>query len=829
MAKYVGKRVVPRHCGAWTKNKEYEMLSIVLDEASGESYISRRVVPAGTLLTDEYYWSICSLFSQQIADMGEEFEGRQNQISQNNANTLAAIRQDNDSTEQAIKDDNAATKQHVDESLEETTEDLTGKVNNAMSSLAEGRAQLNSTNEALTARMNSIVGGATSDTELLDGRVDFRNKTHENLGQHLRTMEKELKEEHEALFWYSKNLLDVSAMVPGHYINQGSGQVENNASHSVTEMLEIEPNTTFTYSNKLNYYGSFRVAFYDGEKKFISGVFMDTTFTAPANAVYMRLSDMTNYLSEKAQLEIGEERTDYVPFGRAIDTSLIQSYTKPETDALLLAIRNRKIEPANTTFFWASQNMFDKEAVTRGYYIHQGTGALGVNAAHVCSDWIEVEPNTEYTFSGDLGTALRFAFYDVDHDFISGDWNPDGITPYTVTSPEGAAYIRFSLYGNVFDRDNHQLEKGSEATVFTEFGSAHLLPEFAPVKDTFLLNLPSKLYALVGEELNIYFDNLVDGHDTDYVFNVDCGVGRQLERCYRVEPTEAGTYTLSISATNREGVTVRKNSTLYVADTSAGSGVTRSLIVLGDSTTNNSIAVTKLNTNYATDVMGLETIGTRGRDANMHEGRSGWTFRAYFTVQTDSGAPDVFNPFFNPETETFDAAYYFANSGIKKPDWFFINLGINDTFGYTLDSILEGVIDGLNSMCDSMIASIKEASPNTKIGVVLTIPPNYSQDAFGKAYKCGQTRARYKHNNVIWVDNQIRRYENREEEGIYLIPIHTNLDTKYNMGMETNYHNKRNTTMTYESPITNGGVHPVDSGYWQIADVYWFFLKNMEA
>ena len=829
MAKYVGKRVVPKHCGAWTKNKEYEMLSIVLDEASGESYISRRVVPVGTLLTDEYYWSICSLFSQQIADMGEEFEERQNQISQNNANTLAAVRQDNDSTEQAIKDDNAATKQHVDESLEETTEDLTGKVNNAMSSLAEGRAQLNSTNEALTARMNSIVGGATSDTELLDGRVDFRNKTHENLGQHLRTMEKELKEEHEALFWYSKNLLDVSAMVPGHYINQGSGQVENNASHSVTEMLEIEPNTTFTYSNKLNYYGSFRVAFYDGEKKFISGVFMDTTFTAPANAVYMRLSDMTNYLSEKAQLEIGEERTDYVPFGRAIDTSLIQSYTKPETDALLLAIRNRKIEPANTTFFWASQNMFDKEAVTRGYYIHQGTGALGVNAAHVCSDWIEVEPNTEYTFSGDLGTALRFAFYDVDHDFISGDWNPDGITPYTVTSPEGAAYIRFSLYGNVFDRDNHQLEKGSEATVFTEFGSAHLLPEFAPVKDTFLLNLPSKLYALVGEELNIYFDNLVDGHDTDYVFNVDCGVGRQLERCYRVEPTEAGTYTLSISATNREGVTVRKNSTLYVADTSAGSGVTRSLIVLGDSTTNNSIAVTKLNTNYATDVMGLETIGTRGRDANMHEGRSGWTFRAYFTVQTDSGAPDVFNPFFNPETETFDAAYYFANSGIKKPDWFFINLGINDTFGYTLDSILEGVIDGLNSMCDSMIASIKEASPNTKIGVVLTIPPNYSQDAFGKAYKCGQTRARYKHNNVIWVDNQIRRYENREEEGIYLIPIHTNLDTKYNMGMETNYHNKRNTTMTYESPITNGGVHPVDSGYWQIADVYWFFLKNMEA
>lgn len=829
MAKYVGKRVVPKHCGAWSKNKEYEMLSIVLDEASGESYISRRVVPAGTLLTDEYYWSICSLFSQQIADMGEEFEERQNQITQNNANTLAAIRQDNDSTEQAIKDDNAATKQHVDESLEETTEDLTGKVNNAMASLAEGRAQLNSTNDALTARMNSIVGGATSDTELLDARVDYLGKTYENLGQHLRVYEEDTEEKYKSIFDQNRNMIDLSSFTEGFYINQGSGEISSNAAHSVSDFIPIKPNTSYVYSNALGFYGSIRYCFFDAEKKYISGNMTETVFTTPASARYIRISDMTNYLAHDGQLEEGTEATEWVPYGKLVKDELINSYTKDEADALLLALRNRTIQPANTSFFWASKNLFDRDAVIWGYYINQGNGQVGTNAAHVCTDYLEIEPNTDYTFSGELGTALRIAFYNVDMLFLEGHYNSEGITPYTVHAPERAAYIRFSLYGTVFQRSEFQFEKGSEATVFTEYGSAHLLSEYAPVKDTFLLNLPAKLYALVGEELNIYFDNLVDGHDTDYVFNVDCNVGRQLERCYRLEPTEAGTYTISISATNREGVTVRKNSTLYVADTSAGTGVTRSLIVLGDSTTNNSIAVTKLNTNYATDVMNLETIGTRGRDANMHEGRSGWTFRAFFTVQTDSGAPDVFNPFFNPETETFDATYYFANSGIKKPDWFFINLGINDTFGYTLDSILEGVIDGLNSMCDAMIASIKEASPNTKIGVVLTIPPNYSQDAFGKAYKCGQTRARYKHNNVIWVDNLIRRYENREEEGIYLVPIHTNLDTKYNMGMETNYHNKRNTTMTYESPITNGGVHPVDSGYWQIADVYWFFLKNMEV
>ena len=75
------------------------------------------------------------------------------------------------------------------------------------------------------------------------------------------------------------------------------------------------------------------------------------------------------------------------------------------------------------------------------------------------------------------------------------------------------------------------------------------------------------------------------------------------------------------------------------------------------------------------------------------------------------------------------------------------------------------------------------------------------------------------------VEALIAKYDNKESDGIYLVPIHTNLDTIYNMGMETLPVNARNTSITYESPIGNGGVHPVESGYWQIADVYTAFLK----
>lgn len=60
MGEFVGGRIVPKHCGAWNKNSKYEMLSIVYQPETGDSYISRKSVPAGTALNSEEYWAICS-------------------------------------------------------------------------------------------------------------------------------------------------------------------------------------------------------------------------------------------------------------------------------------------------------------------------------------------------------------------------------------------------------------------------------------------------------------------------------------------------------------------------------------------------------------------------------------------------------------------------------------------------------------------------------------------------------------------------------------------------------------------------------------------------
>ena len=467
---------------------------------------------------------------------------------------------------------------------------------------------------------------------------------------------------------------------------------------------------------------------------------------------------------------------------------------------------------------------------------------IAVDAGDILAgSWIPADTHTQTSMK------MRYvANYTADKVFISTVDN----SADTYTVPENTAYIRVSLYTNTYKTQKLQIEKTANG-VFTEYedyggkavvqlkqtvlvpevvrargGCANLNARLDAMSSALSwLNLPAKLYALAGEELNIYFDNiLTEGRDTDYEWDVTCTVGQHMTRGYVLMAEEAGEYPIAISAT-KNGNMVTAESVIVVSAATQGSGVTRSLLILGDSTTNNSKLTEKITQNFAGDGMNLTLLGTRGETPNNHEGRAGWTLALYHTKAEHNG---VANPFYNPVSEAFDAAYYFSNAGVAVPDYFVINLGINDMFGYANDATAETGIATALGLLDDTIASVRAAAPNAKICVALTIPPNYSQDAFGKAYKCSQTRDRYKRNNALWVTKLIETYQGREAEGIYLLPLNTNLDTRYNMGFEAAQVNKRNSE-TYQQPIGNGGVHPVESGYWQIADVYWYFIKSFET
>ena len=182
MAEYVGRRIVPRHAGVWTVQKEYEELMVVLDAATGDSYISRLPVPAGTALSDENYWMLFSLYSAQIAEAEKHLEDTASEIREELTGAEKRIGETLSETESRIGESLTATENRLNARVDVAREDLGAQVTDASGQLSEGLAKLEETRASLQARMDSIASGATEDTEILDARVDSEGETHASLG-----------------------------------------------------------------------------------------------------------------------------------------------------------------------------------------------------------------------------------------------------------------------------------------------------------------------------------------------------------------------------------------------------------------------------------------------------------------------------------------------------------------------------------------------------------------------------------------------------------------------------------------------------------------------
>ena len=114
MSKYIGNRIVPRHDGIWDKAKEYEPLTIVYEEATGDSYLSRKPVPAGTLLSQEEYWAMCSRFSEQMALYRQNTAADVATLRKMTAQDVADITQKVDAANSAV----VASKSEIDKNAE---------------------------------------------------------------------------------------------------------------------------------------------------------------------------------------------------------------------------------------------------------------------------------------------------------------------------------------------------------------------------------------------------------------------------------------------------------------------------------------------------------------------------------------------------------------------------------------------------------------------------------------------------------------------------------------------------------------------------------------
>ena len=329
--------------------------------------------------------------------------------------------------------------------------------------------------------------------------------------------------------------------------------------------------------------------------------------------------------------------------------------------------------------------------------------------------------------------------------------------------------------------------------------------------------LPPYIFAVEGRECNVYFDNLHVSSPVDFNHDVTTtsSVGKQQAERFTWIPAAAltvGTITVDVYHP-RSGVKVStKTAQLRAAAASAGSGVTRNLIVVGDSLVAAGIITQTLLDISSTDVMHVTCLGTQGTGPNNHEGRSGWTINQYVT----SGSP-----FYISGSVNFPQ--YLTNNSIDVPDWVLVALGINDCFSQTNDAACSALADTELAKFDTLITSIKAAGAGVKVGVVIPSPPSFFADAFGNDYATGQNRWRFKRNVLIWARQLVAKYTGQEASRIYLIPSNTALDTVNNMSVASSA--PANSRSSVNVVRQNNGVHPGTPGYQQIADAIWAFIK----
>ena len=135
-------------------------------------------------------------------------------------------------------------------------------------------------------------GSTTGDAELIDARIDKEGIVHENVGDHIREISEKINNEILGIVYMPSNphLIDWNSIHLNTYLNVNGSTQENDA-HWASDFIEVEPNTQYIFGNTVEFYKTVfaNCNFFDGNKKFISNVFNDSTFTTPDNCKFVRI------------------------------------------------------------------------------------------------------------------------------------------------------------------------------------------------------------------------------------------------------------------------------------------------------------------------------------------------------------------------------------------------------------------------------------------------------------------------------------------------------------------------------------------------------------
>ena len=485
-----------------------------------------------------------------------------------------------------------------------------------------------------------------------------------------------------------------------------------------------------------------------------------------------------------------------------------------------------------------STNVLFLDNLTHDYEINPQTGELRTAMGWRATDFIPIEPN-DYNFvykqdgAYKYGASCFWAVYDSDKKYITGSVTDAAGVDFINASDARVAYIRAS-FGNARLAAEPMIVPKTYYSKLEDYlppfkgvllkGSPYLTESNSPFEIDIRkrrIVAPKNVAVVMGNQFDIHYDNILLGADArlmPYKNYYGSAPAVNMGDMLRIDSLQTSATTKVDFRILNDGFVdpdvligdLMLHKDLYIVPVSktAGAGMTRNVMFIGDSITANGLYAKEVANLFANDEMNVNLVGTVKIGGVPHEGHGGWTSKDFCETTSFN---DYTNAFYNPSTKTFDFTYYMNTNGFDGVDDVFINLGINDMAkNLGLDNIIR--------YYNKMINSIRAYNPKIRIFIGLCILP-YS----GK-YSTAHNYTQFaKSQRLALHERLIEEYDERESEGIFVVPFNLTIDTENDFKFVEKPLSRRNNEVMVK--YCTDVVHPSTVAYNKMADMAYWYIK----